>query len=270
MPHVDSSVAVLPDLFRPLILDDQCRFGSANDGGYVMPRRLLESSRTMLSCGINLDWSFERDVLRDFPGLTILSFDATTHLRRCAWWAVTRFCWSSISRKPEHFRALAKPFSYIAYYRHPRVRHIAKFVGNRDSVDTMAISHILDSPTIRKPVVVKMDIEGTEYDILGDVLARSDLVTGMAIEFHDVSRRYEQLCSLIKTLQTRYFISHIHINNAVPNSASGLPRLVEVSFIRHDLVTRPVFFHDHEYRLEIDAPNVPSLPDATIRFGRIA
>ena len=69
----------LPSLgsYRPLKFDDLIRVGKAFDGGYVMPSRALEASRSVLSLGVNDDWSFEEAVLKRRPAARIVCVDGT-------------------------------------------------------------------------------------------------------------------------------------------------------------------------------------------------
>ncbi|HNS26959.1 MAG TPA: hypothetical protein PKN91_02440 [Steroidobacteraceae bacterium] len=40
-------------------LPGMMRVGRDHDGGYVLPRDVIERSHTLLSLGVNDDWSFE-------------------------------------------------------------------------------------------------------------------------------------------------------------------------------------------------------------------
>ncbi|MDR0663630.1 MAG: hypothetical protein LBF80_06090, partial [Spirochaetaceae bacterium] len=44
---------------RPIELDDLTRIGHESDGGYVLPKRCIEKTDTILSFGVSNDWSFE-------------------------------------------------------------------------------------------------------------------------------------------------------------------------------------------------------------------
>ena len=54
---------------RPVIVDDLVRLGSAADGGYLLPQRVIGEIDAVLSFGLATDWSFEEQVARLRPGI---------------------------------------------------------------------------------------------------------------------------------------------------------------------------------------------------------
>jgi hypothetical protein len=54
----------LDKILRPRYSFDLIRIGRNNDGGYLVGRNSLESSRYLISLGISADWSFEEDFLK--------------------------------------------------------------------------------------------------------------------------------------------------------------------------------------------------------------
>ena len=54
----------LDKILRPSYNFDLIRIGKNNDGGYLVGRNSLESSRYLISLGIGDDWSFEEDFLK--------------------------------------------------------------------------------------------------------------------------------------------------------------------------------------------------------------
>jgi hypothetical protein len=47
--------------FHPIQMDNLIRLGRDWDGGYVVSKDQIEKTETLLSFGINDDWSFEID-----------------------------------------------------------------------------------------------------------------------------------------------------------------------------------------------------------------
>jgi hypothetical protein len=59
---------------HPIELDDLVRIGNDNDGGYVLSERQIEKTGTLLSFGINDDWTFEKGFLQK-KNISIYAYD---------------------------------------------------------------------------------------------------------------------------------------------------------------------------------------------------
>jgi hypothetical protein len=245
---------------------DQQRFGSVNDGGYIVPKRLLKCCRTLLSFGINFDWEFEEDVVRQFPWLEVRSFDGSTSFARAVWWGATRFAYSPISWKRSHLAALRKPFDFLTYSRHHRVRHQPKFIGTKASRRTAAIKDVVAMASLGGPIVVKMDVEGAEYDILEPLLEFQTAIVGIIVEFHNLDTRYDAFTGLIGKCQQHFDITHLHANNCDAVTINALPKVLEATLMRRDLGAECQKWQGETYYLSIDAPNDPTRPDTRITF----
>ena len=56
------------------------RLGKNYDGGYLIDHTSLKETNTLISLGINDDWSFEKDFFKSNPNSKILCFDRDTSL----------------------------------------------------------------------------------------------------------------------------------------------------------------------------------------------
>ncbi len=265
-------VAKLPNSFRPVMRDDNIRVGSKFDGGYIIPSECLDSADVIVSMGVNLDWSFETQVLDRFRDKKLISFDKTTTFKRAVAWGVSRFCYSPISRKSTHYSAILKPFQYLGFVNRKWVNHVAKFVGLRDDDETISISNIFknyfDGPSSKG--FFKIDIEGAEYDILPELIKFPERVTGMALEFHDVDSE-PRFKAVIADIQKSFLITHLHVNNHGGVNKQGLPNLLEITFINKELADiNERGAHDYwpgqTYVNDLDTPNVTEKPDVQVSF----
>ena len=59
---------------------DLRRYGRDHDGGYVMPASSFRAADSLLSFGLNFDWSFEREFAAAHPNAPIHAF--SRHLAR--------------------------------------------------------------------------------------------------------------------------------------------------------------------------------------------
>ena len=216
-----------------------------------MPDIALRRSDTLLSFGINLDWSFELAAQKRFPELTLETYDKTTSFGYALWWGLTRFLYSPISKRAHHFRALRKPIDYYSFFSGPNVHHHRTFVGPKSCQGMIGIDAVLAKYHDRQ-LFLKIDIEGMEYEILDTLMTFHSQISGLAVEFHNVNadRRFQPL---VARIQQHLWISHMHVNNADGLIVDGLPRLLEITFVSKEIVANPAQFTGTEYSLPIDA-----------------
>lgn len=145
-------------------------------------------------------------------------------------------------------------------------------------------------PIIEKNSLLKMDIEGNEWDSLS-ILDWSVLEqwSQILIEFHIIyaepregltpyfrkfyqenfkrinDELFAKYYEVIKKLNEQFYIFHIHANNSLPKIEVGgysFPPLIELSFVRKDLVknvtkTTTIFpVEDLDFPNKIDRPDI--------------
>ncbi len=221
----DGGVAVLPEALRPFECKNLTRMGAVTDGGYVVERKSITEAKFLVSCGVNEDWSFEEE------------FCAVTHAPLVA---------LDGSVGPEYFqeqvrKAFKRPWklfwhwsvyrSYRRFYSGQR-QHLRLYVGT-EMLGGKNLCNIVDEyvPQTTQPIFVKMDIEGSEYGQLADLLELAPRLSGLAIEFHDVHLDLERIVSFLDAFPLR--LIHVHVNNNGGISDQKVPRVIECSFSRH-------------------------------------
>jgi len=215
---------------------DKVRLGNDRDGGYVMLDDFVGTCAA-LSLGIGDDVSWDLAVANRI--LPVLQFD------------------HAVRRPP------------IA---HPRFAFFQeKVVPSEPALETeCTIATILAryAAADEKDFILKMDIEGDEWDILRvidpDTLGRFRQII---CEFHELHRlRYpaERLRALqvFRKLSRSHCVVHVHGNNHRPIEVVGdisIPDVLEITWVRRKdyklLPARTVF------PTELDRPNNPYLPD---------
>ena len=216
------------------------RFGSPNDGGYLLCGNLLGNVRAGYSYGIGRDDNWGCDVARrlNVPAHQYDCFDPSRP--SCAGGATIFHdeCIGLDARTDEGGRL----FDTLEH----------QLARNGDG------AHY---------VVVKMDIEGAEWDSLltapPSVLERIDQ---LAIELHGVGQ--ERHVATVRRLKQFFHVANVHFTNI-----ACLPRLdpfpawaYEVLFVNRRLASaagpRPLAPH------ALDAPNDPAAPDCQSRASR--
>jgi len=208
---------------------DLVRIGRNNDGGYLVSKSDIEKSDVLIGLGINDDWSFERD-FKKINNVEVFAYDASISQKHF----INQFI-KSLSRINKPLLAIKRIktiFSYRHFFLKLNNHHVQKFVG----LDTADKNHctfveILDD-VMSDNIFLKIDIEGSEYRFLNDIVANEERINGMVIELHDCDIHLKEIQNFIKKFSLK--LVHIHANNCAPIRASdGLPIVLELSFSRN-------------------------------------
>jgi hypothetical protein len=213
------------------------RVGGENDGGYLVPA-FLEEIDYCFSPGVDYTATFEAALGKRYGVKSFLA-DA------------------SVSSAP------ASGFEH---------EFLKKFLGARTDGDFITLSDWVGASNIEEDanVVLQMDIEGGEYDVLlfesAEFFAR---FPWMVIEFHRCDRLFLKdfhviFSTCFEKIFRNFSICHVHPNNccgiAVVEGVE-LPRVVEVTFVRNDLVDRLRIGDPVSLPHRLDMKNVPENED---------
>jgi hypothetical protein len=242
------------------------RVGGDSDGGYVLPEALLCNADVLISMGLGHNWQFEKDARALNPAIRVQVYDHTVsekvftrqYIAEVAARLTGRVGRASVQRRRERLRDYRVFFGQEATHFQERIH---------DRQDELSV----DIPTVFARagpgrVFVKMDIEGTEYRVLDDVVSYADQILGLAIEFHDTGPLRLVFERTMEVLRRRFEIVHVHANNFIPPYRDGFPEALEITLARRDLVrgTR----RRKELPLpELDRPNDPGRPDYRLAFS---
>jgi len=218
--------AYLPQFLQPKRIDSLVRIGQANDGGYVVDSRSVDNSDILIGLGINDDWSFEEDFYsrRHVP---IVAFDGSVSKSVL----VRRFVKALIQvHKPRkalsRFRSIQE---YTAFFSDDR-RHEEKHVGLSNEPGYISLSAIIEQAKKEKrsKIFFKIDVEDWEYRMLDELIDNASLITGLAIEFHDVDLHIHKLRDFVSRFPLA--LVHTHCNNFVIRDDKGTPFVIECTF----------------------------------------
>jgi hypothetical protein len=255
-------VALLRHVLWPKDFADLRRYGRKGDGGYVVPAAAFERADALLTFGLDFDWSFERAFAAAHPVAPIHAYDPTVGRRRYAsagFWALLGAIYSR--REWSKFRACC---DYFVFFRIP-VRHFRERIGSgHGAVNVLAAAARMPHASC---VVLKVDIEGSEYEILEQILSLADRMEALAIEFHDIAAHVDAIVRFTEALSASHVVAHLHGNNyAPPTSDGGLPASIEVVFARRAAQVMADYAGDLP-RPGLDYPNSGKKPDVVIRRG---
>lgn len=243
--------ARLPNFFSINQAIDLVRIGRDYDGGYLISKSDIKKSDLLLGLGICDDWSFEEDfVLHN--DVEVIAYDASVNLR---FWLKQALI--QTFKNPFNFYAFKKFLSYRKFFK-GKHKHIKKFVSLSTKDSQYCTFMDVLNQTESKNIFLKIDIEGSEYRFLDDIVENDERITGMVIEMHDVDIHLREIKKFINQLSLR--LVHVHANNYAPIRADDdLPIVLELTFSKYSNVST-------EYKLphKLDMPNNKNCSDYEI------
>ena len=251
---------------HPVACESLVRVGNTYDGGYVVPLVAVKAAGALLSFGLSHDWSFERDFKQRNPDAIIHCYDHTVSLRTAFQYSI-----GQLARSVLLFRlsALRRIFTWIDYERFFRSSgiHFKQRIWSDNQDNSATIEDVFSRLPPQCPVFVKMDIEGSEYLVLEDLLRHSHDIVAIAVEFHDVDLAPDRFNSVVEKLKQDFYIVHIHGNNLGRKTSFNFPAAPEMTFLNKRFFPSVPPPSRLKYPVAgLDRPNHPRFPEFTFEF----
>jgi hypothetical protein len=232
---------MLPKEFKPKYLYDLLRIGKNNDGGYLVESNSIQNAKSLISFGIGKDWSFEIHLKR-IKNIPIFAYDHTI----------------------EKYEELPQFKSFFNgkknnYFFKKKIGEV--FVEkNNTNIEKIVNDFNLYFLGLKLPIFFKIDIEGSEYIILNDLIKFSKSISGLVIEFHDVPVNINIILKFIKEIDLD--LCHIHANNWGGLDSNNVPKVLELTFARDPIAidSKPTIPHI------LDQRNNPKKEETIIQF----
>lgn len=247
--------ARLPNFFSIKQATDLVRIGSDYDGGYLVSQSDVDKSDLLLGFGINDDWSFEEDFLSR-KKVPIYAYDASVSEKHFFKQLIkSAFRIDDLKILAHWVSALLK---YRRFFSQPDVHHIQKFVGLNTKCNRHCTFMDALNQTESQNIFLKIDIEGSEYRFLHDIIANEERIAGMVIELHDVDMHLNKIEEFINHFSLN--LVHVHANNFAPVIAGiDLPIVLELTFSKYSNAST-----DCNLPHKLDMPNNKNCPEYEI------
>lgn len=200
----------LPKTFKPKYNFDLIRLGKNNDGGYLVGKNTIKNSKNLVSLGICNDWSFEKDFKNKKKFLNILMFDDQLDIL----FLIKIF----FKQKYIKLKLIALK-NIVEYFLFVKNRFKQKRVSKKNFKKILQL--------FKKNIFLKIDIEGSEYQLLNDIMHYKNKICGIAIEFHNVDVNIKKIENFIKKLD--FYITNVHINNYSMFGKNLIPKVIEIT-----------------------------------------
>jgi hypothetical protein len=258
--------------FQPLEVKNLVRRGQKNgDGGYLIPRDI--KADLLISFGLGDNWKFELDLIKHGHVKNSIIFDHSQY--------TYKYVRDTLSRLlPRRFRfklLLGRIIVLIRYLRDFKIlkmKHIQKKITKLGSIKGKNITdkeinlyQVFESYTTYKDlfVILKIDIEGDEYEVIDQILDFYPRIKLIIIEFHNIHSRTYEFENCIKKLKMKYKLIHTHYNNN-GRVINDIPDVVEITF----LISSENFTVTKVRKLprSMDRPNNSLLKDFEITYDK--
>ena len=258
-----------PKFLKPYFvkIEELVRLGSIDDGGYVLPVKDIISSDVLISLGISDNWDFEKDFVKRSK-TSVWAYDYSVD---------GKFWYSKFKKDLIKFiklkifkpKKVYKMFQYIDFIFFFKVNNknlffLDKIGVNNNCVD---INEIIAKHIKRnEKIFFKIDIEGSEYEILDQIISNKDKIQGIVIEFHDVTKNLDNIKKFLNKINDNLNLVHIHANNYSVKEANNFPEAIELTISNINLKNH-IFDRSREYPIKnLDFPNSKRSPDIKINF----
>ena len=245
----------IPLSLKPKYEYDLIRIGSRNDGGYLIEKNSLFESEFLLSFGISTDWSFEKEFI-DKNNVNLKCFDGS--IDDLFW-----LKWKNKAIKKALRFSFREIYNYfktkLSFHEFFNTQNFACFyIGKKKG--QIGIDEIINKIPHKK-IFFKIDIEGSEYEILDQLIKSKSRVSGIAIEFHDCDKNIESISDFIKKIDMP--VVHIHANNYDPVNKIGIPKTIEITFSCNPSIIGKQSKLPHKF----DMPNKYNKPEIKLEFS---
>ena len=267
--NIEKNFIRLPKFLKPLYKTDLIRIGKKNDGGYCISESSLKETNILYSFGLNDDWSFEKE-FRKKSGAKVICFDHSVTL---VFW-VKRLIKDILQflKKPNliTIKRFFTFFHYKLFFNNSDKIHEKKFFGSNEQFKSdYKDEKIIDMKEILRrwpsdKIFMKIDIEGSEYRILEDIIENQSRITGLAIEFHDCDLMVEKIKLFIERFNLD--LVHIHVNNYGLIKKNGFPTVIELTFSHKKYNLRRDSSENNFPIKNLDQPNNKNQTDDQIFF----
>ena len=257
------------NFLKPIKNTNLIRLGRDRDGGYIIDERIVKNTNYLVSFGLGPDWSFELDYIKKNPDVKIFMYDYTVSSIPYIKQVIKYFKrFITFRGKYEYVKIrLDYLFQYLNFFKLKNVNFFSEKITFpiKNKIDT-DIDKVFSRLPKNVNVVLKSDIEGSEFDVIDEINKYASRIELMIFEFHWLDKNEALFLEAIKKFKNNFHVIHIHGNNHCEKLQSGLPITLEITLInnKHHIKT-------DEYVVDfpiknLDFPNNHTKSDLTFSF----
>ena len=259
------------NFLRPLKNSNLLRLGRNHDGGYIVDSSIVKNCNTLITFGLGPDWSFELDLIKKNDDVKIYMYDysvsSTPYIREVLKY-LKRFLTFRTS-----YKAVSDRITYLKnYLNFFKIENVSFFKEKitfpvKEKIDT-DVDKVFSRIPEGEQVILKSDIEGSEYDVIDQILKYSDRIEMLIFEFHWIDKKEETFLDSVRKLQDKFNIIHIHGNNHFDKLPTGLPIIIEMTLLNKKNNQKNNMEYINKFPIKgLDCSNNPFKKDLEFSFS---
>ena len=224
------------------------------------------SAKFLISLGLGDDWKFELDLIKHKQVSKFIVFDHSVTLLN-----LLRIL---LNRKRKIKALIYRAIILTRYFRDftfLRKKHVKKKItkyGSKENSSEINLNEIFKEFVVdpKSTIILKIDIEGSEFDIIEQVIEFSSQTLVLIIEFHEILMQKDKFKTSLELLKSKFSLIHTHVNNYGEIDEFSIPNVCEFTFINHNM-HREQGKVSRLPRVGLDSPSTPGRPDQEIIFA---
>lgn len=259
------------NFLKPLKNSNLIRLGRNHDGGYIVDSSIVQKCKTLITFGLGPDWSFELDIIKKNNDIKIYMYDysvsSTPYLKE-----VLKYLRRFLSFRGS-YKAVSDRIKYLRkYLNFFKIENVSFFKEKitfplKEKIDT-DVDKVFSRIPEGEKIILKSDIEGSEYDVIDQIVNHSNRIEMLIFEFHWIDKKEDTFLESVKKLQKNFDIIHIHGNNHFDKLPTGLPVIIEMTLLNKEYNKKDNVEYVTKFPIKgLDYSNNPFKEDLVFSFS---
>lgn len=230
----------LPNILKPKFQAEMIRVGGDSDGAYLVGINSIIQAKNLISYGIHDDQRFEKNFHTLNKSCNLSLYDDVLDFSFLVIKLLKQLVKFFLFKKNYLGRSIKNIFSYFFFCR--GIYNKKKIKGS-DVLSNEKLSEIF----------FKIDIEGSEYELLNNLIIIQDKIVGLVIEFHDLDKNIQKVINFIKNFKLD--LIHIHPNNFGVLDKNLDPTVIELTFEKNSNIISLNYIHPNKLDINNNLKN---------------
>ena len=225
-------------VFQPVSVDGLKRLGNDYDGGYVVHLPSLHDADYLLNYGVGYNVAFEKDFFKE-TGLPTLAFDPTLKSLSLVFGRLKDGGLIPFLRHAKNYLKWVFEERGLKNY---KINFIEEGIAATDTLEYKTLAYHFEKYKLSdKKIILKIDVEGSEYSIFNDQSVYKLLPNAIQIllEIHLIEKNIENLIEIMQRIEKTHSLIHIHSNNHAGTfkyKGKNVPEAMEVTFLLNEYI----------------------------------